>query len=328
MTDRDDFLPEKVLEVARRVVDIEAQSVTSLSARLGEEFVRACRFLHGCGGHIILIGIGKSGFIANKIASTLASTGSPAFFIHATEASHGDLGMIASDDVAVLLSNSGETVEVTKLLPILKRRGVTTIALCGNPDSTLANNVDVCLDLSVPEEACPLNLAPTASTTVSLVMGDALALALLDARGFTSEEFARNHPGGRLGRRLLLQVDDIMHRGTEVPGVDLDTALPDVLCEMSAKRMGMTLVLDKKGAMAGVFTDGDLRRVLDSGVDLKNTQVCEVMTKNCRTILVGTLAVDALKIMEQESINALPVVDSNGSPLGALNIHDLLRAGL
>ncbi len=322
------FLPEKALKVARRVVDIEARSVASLSTRLGEKFVQACRVLHDCSGRIILIGLGKSGFIANKIASTLASTGSPAFFVHAAEASHGDLGMIISTDVAVFLSNSGETVEITKLLPLLRRRGVATIALCGNPDSTLAKNVDVCLNLKVPEEACPLNLAPTASTTVSLVMGDALALTLLDARGFTSEEFARNHPGGRLGRRLLLQVDDIMHRGDEMPCVDLQTLLPDVLCEMSAKRLGMTLVLNNKGTMAGVFTDGDLRRVLDSGVDLQNTRVCEVMTKKCRTVPTGTLAVAALEIMEKEAINALPVMGEKKQPLGTLNIHDLLRAGL
>ncbi len=318
----------RLKELARQVLAIEAEAVTRLAARIDDRFVRACRLMLDCRGRIVVLGIGKSGHIGGKIAATLASTGTPAFFVHPAEANHGDMGMITAQDVVVALSNSGETDEILTLLPLIKRLGVPLIALTGNPDSTLGKAADVHIDVSVPQEACPLGLAPTSSTTATLAMGDALAVALLEARGFTAEDFARSHPGGRLGRRLLLLIDDVMHVGEQVPRSGPDDLLKEALLEMSRKGLGTTVVVDGDERVLGVFTDGDLRRTLDRQLDVHVARVAEVMTRDCKTIAPGTLAAEALRMMQQYKINALPVVNSAGTLVGVLNMHDLLRAGV
>lgn len=318
----------RICELGRSVLRIEAAAILRLEARIDEVFVRACRYLLACSGRIVVLGMGKSGHIGGKIAATLASTGSPAFFVHPAEASHGDLGMITNKDVVLALSNSGETDEILTLIPLLKRLGVPLIALTGNPDSTLARNADVHLLVDVEQEACPLGLAPTASTTAVLAMGDALAVALLEARGFTSDDFARSHPGGRLGRRLLLLIDDVMHSGERIPCSHPDDTLDQVLLEMSRKGLGMTIVVDEQQQVLGVFTDGDLRRTLDRRLDLHTCPVRTVMTAPGQRVTRGVLAAEALALMERYKISALPVVESDGRLCGALNMHDLLRAGV
>jgi arabinose-5-phosphate isomerase len=319
---------DKLKELANRVLAIEAEAVTRLAARIDDRFVRACRLMLDCRGRIVVLGIGKSGHIGGKIAATLASTGTPAFFVHPAEANHGDMGMITAQDVVVALSNSGETDEILTLLPLIKRLGVPLIALTGNAGSTLGKAADVHIDVSVPQEACPLGLAPTSSTTATLAMGDALAVALLEARGFTAEDFARSHPGGRLGRRLLLLIDDVMHVGDQMPRSAPDDLLKEALLEMSRKGLGTTVVVDRDERVLGVFTDGDLRRTLDRQLDVHAARVAEVMTRDCKTIAPGTLAAEALRMMQQHKINALPVVSSAGTLVGVLNMHDLLRAGV
>lgn len=320
--------PDKLKQLASQVLTIEAQAVAQLTARIDDRFVHACELMLHCQGRIVVLGMGKSGHIGGKIAATLASTGSPAFFVHPAEASHGDMGMITAQDVVVALSNSGETDEILTLLPLIKRLGVPLIALTGNPDSAMATMADVHIDVSVPQEACPLGLAPTSSTTATLAMGDALAVALLEARGFTAEDFARSHPGGRLGRRLLLLTDEVMHTGEQIPRNAPDDLLRDALLEMSRKGLGTTVVVDREDHVLGVFTDGDLRRALDRQVDVHTARVAEVMTRNCKTIAPGSLAAEALQRMQQYKINALPVVNSAGKLAGVLNMHDLLRAGV
>ena len=310
------------------VVRIESAAVTGLEARINDDFVAACGHMLACEGRIVVTGMGKSGHIGNKIAATLASTGSPAFFVHPGEASHGDLGMITASDVVLALSNSGETNEIVTILPLIKRMGAPLISMTGNPGSTLAREADVNLDVSVAKEACPLDLAPTASTTAALVMGDALAIALLEARGFTAEDFALSHPGGSLGRRLLLHVHDIMHRDDAVPAVTRDASLRDALMEMTAKGLGMTAVIDGEGRPVGIFTDGDLRRCLDRGIDVRTATIAEVMIPGGKRIAPDRLAAEALNLMEENKINALLIVDRDGRLCGALNMHDLLRAGV
>ena len=309
------------------VIDVEARAIQALKSSVDANFAAACRLMLGCRGRVVCIGMGKSGHIARKIAATLASTGTPAFHVHPAEASHGDLGMITDADVVLALSYSGETDEVLTIVPVLKRQGNPLIAMTGRANSTLAGLANVHLDVSVQEEACPLGLAPTSSTTAALVMGDALAVALLGARGFTSEDFARSHPAGTLGRRLLLHISDVMHTGPEVPRVHEDASLSDALVEMSRKRLGMTAVVDNDDRLLGVFTDGDLRRALDdTGFDLRATSVLKAMTRSPKTIGPDKLAVEAARLMEEFKINALIVVDAQQRVVGALNIHDLLRA--
>jgi arabinose-5-phosphate isomerase len=319
----DDFL----IRSGQAVIDIEARALHAMRPSLNGDFVRAARIILGCRGRVVAIGMGKSGHIARKIAATMASTGTPAFYVHPGEASHGDLGMITDADVVLALSNSGETDEILTIVPVLRRQGNPLIAMTGRPASTLAGLADVHLDVSVPAEACPLGLAPTASTTAALVMGDALAVALLEARGFTAEDFARSHPAGSLGRRLLLHIADIMHSGSQVPKVGADASLSQALVEMSNKRLGMTAVVDADNRLLGVFTDGDLRRALDdSQIDLRTTPVLAAMGRNPKTIGADRLAVEAARLMEEFQINALIVVDGEQRVVGALNIHDLLRA--
>lgn len=318
----------KLRALGRAVLDIEARAVAALASRLDEEFARACHYLLHCTGRIVVLGMGKSGHIGGKIAATLASTGSPAFFVHPGEASHGDLGMITTQDVVLALSNSGETDEILTILPLIKRLNVPLVALTGNARSTLARNATVHLDVSVEKEACPLGLAPTASTTATLAMGDALAVALLEARGFTAEDFARSHPGGRLGRRLLLLVDDIMHRADAIPRVREDATLSAALMEMTRKNLGMTAIVDAADRLTGVFTDGDLRRVFEKNCDVHTTSIATVMTRGGKTVRAGALAAEALQIMERHKISALLVVDENNALVGAFNMQDLLRAGV
>ncbi len=314
---------------ARTVIDVEARAISGLAARIDDRFIDACRLMLTCRGRVVVTGMGKSGHVGGKIAATLASTGTPSFFVHPGEASHGDLGMITKDDVVLALSNSGETDELLTILPLIKRQGVPLIALSGNSGSTLARLADVHLDVGVPEEACPLGLAPTASTTAALVMGDAIAVALLEARGFTAEDFARSHPAGRLGRRLLVHIADIMHTGEQIPRVTTTASLSEALVEMTRKGLGMTAVVDDSGRLVGVFTDGDLRRALDDAdVDLRGTPVTAVMTPTAKTIGPDRLAVEAARLMETHKIHALLVVDGEHRVVGALNIHDLLRAGV
>jgi arabinose-5-phosphate isomerase len=309
------------------VIDVEMRAIDALRARIDESFAAACRAILACRGRVVAVGMGKSGHIARKIAATLASTGTPAFYVHAGEASHGDLGMITDADVVLALSNSGETDEILTIVPVLKRQGNVLIAMTGRPASTLAGLADLHLDVSVPEEACPLGLAPTASTTAALVMGDALAVALLDARGFTTDDFARSHPAGALGRRLLLHIVDVMHTGADIPSVPADASLGDALMEMSRKRLGMTAVVDAEQRLLGVFTDGDLRRALDAApANLLAAPVLKAMTRQPKTIGPNRLAVEAARLMEDHKINALIVVDAERRVVGALNIHDLLRA--
>ena len=319
---------DALIKSAQRTVRLELEAIEALFERINADFVRACELLLTCRGRVVVVGMGKSGHIGNKIAATLASTGTPAFFVHPAEASHGDMGMITRDDVVLALSNSGSTAEIVTLLPLIKRLGITLISMTGNPDSPLAQAAEANLDARVTHEACPLNLAPTSSTTASLVLGDALAIALLEARGFTAEDFAFSHPGGALGRRLLLKVENVMHAGDALPQVARGTLLRDALLEMTRKGLGMTVVLETDGRLAGVFTDGDLRRTLDRGIDVRNASIDSVMTTHGKTARAEMLAAEALKIMEDNKINSLVVVDTDDRPVGALNMHDLLRAGV
>ena len=313
---------------ALRAIRIERDAINALESRIDDHFTRACEVIMKCTGRVVVTGMGKSGHIGNKIAATLASTGTPSFFVHPGEASHGDMGMITSQDVVIAISNSGNTSEVVTILPLIKRMGAPLISMTGNANSTLAREAVANLDVSVQVEACPLGLAPTSSTTATLVMGDALAVALLEARGFSAEDFAFSHPGGSLGRRLLLRVSDIMHTGDRIPVVSESTPLSGALLEISRKGLGMTTVVDEQGALAGIFTDGDLRRTLDRSVDIHNTPTHEVMTRHGKTIQADHLAAEALNVMEEMKINALPVTDESGALIGAINMHDLLRAGV
>jgi arabinose-5-phosphate isomerase len=317
---------QRLRELGSAVIRTEAAAVAALEGRVNDDFVRACGYLLGCEGRIVVLGMGKSGHVGGKLAATLASTGSPAFFVHPGEASHGDLGMITSRDVVLALSKSGETDEILTILPIIRRLGVPLVVLTGNTASTLGREADVALDVSVAKEACPLGLAPTSSTTAALAMGDALAVALLESRGFTAEDFARSHPAGSLGRRLLLHVGDIMHTGEQVPRVPHGTPLSEALMEMSHKGQGMTAIVDTEGRVDGIYTDGDLRRTLDRGIDIRDVPVDQVMTRNCRTVGPGMLAAESLQFMEANKINGLLVVDEEGRLIGSLNMHDLLRA--
>ncbi|MEN5071609.1 KpsF/GutQ family sugar-phosphate isomerase [Stenotrophomonas sp. TWI700] len=310
----------------RRVFEIERDALGAVADRLGEAFSQACQLMLQSKGRVVATGMGKSGHVARKIAATLASTGTPAFYVHPGEAGHGDLGMITSADVVLALSYSGESDELLMLLPVLKRQGNRLIAMTGRPQSSLASAADVHLDVSVPAEACPLALAPTSSTTASLAMGDALAVALLDARGFTADDFARSHPAGSLGRRLLLHITDVMHSGDELPRVGVDASLSEALVEMSRKRLGMTAVVDADNRLIGLFTDGDLRRALDTDLDVRSARIADVMTRGPRTIGADQLAAEAAQLMEAHKITGLLVVDAEGHLVGALNIHDLLRA--
>lgn len=317
---------QQLIASAHRALTIEERALGALSARVGAAFARACRLCLECHGRVVVTGMGKSGHIAGKIAATLASTGTPAFFLHPAEAGHGDLGMITRTDVVLALSNSGETPEVVALLPALKRLGVPLIVMTGRIDSLLARAAAVALDVAVEEEACPLNLAPTASTTAMLAMGDALAVSILEARGFTAQDFARSHPGGALGRQLLLHVEDLMRTGAAVPRVLPSAPLSAGLVEMSAKGLGMTVVVDESERILGVFTDGDLRRALEARADVHSTTVGAVMTAAPKSIGPRELAAEAVHLMELHSITALPVADAHGRLIGALNVHDLFRA--
>jgi arabinose-5-phosphate isomerase len=322
---------KQLIARGRAVLEAEAQAITAMVDRLGEDFIRACRLIHDCSGHrgrVVVTGMGKSGHIGNKIAATLASTGSPSFFLHPAEASHGDIGMITSGDVVLALSNSGESNEIVMILPALKRLETPLIAMTGRRESSLGRAADVVLDTSVAAEACPLNLAPTTSTTVALALGDALAVAVLEARGFTEEDFARSHPGGSLGRRLLLHVSDVMRRGERLPKVRADVSLRDALAEMSRGALGFTTIVDEQDRLLGVFTDGDLRRLLDRPRDINAIRISEVMKTSPHTAHPRMLAAEAVHIMESRKITALPVVDENNVLVGALNVHDLFQAGV
>ena len=319
----------RFIELGIAVLQTEADAIKALIPRLDEKFQKACELILACRGRVVVTGMGKSGHIGNKIAATLASTGSPAFFIHPGEASHGDLGMITADDLVIALSNSGETNEITLLLPLLKRLGIPLISLTGKENSNLARAADINIDISVDKEACPLGLAPTSSTSASLAMGDALAVAVLEARGFTEEDFALSHPGGNLGRRLLLRVDDIMHKDDAIPLVSLNSSLEKTLEEMTAKGLGMAGVINPDdNTLSGIYTDGDLRRTFEKMPDIATASVKDFMTANCVTIQADKIASEALKIMHEKKINALMVVDENQHVQGALNMHDLLRAGV
>lgn len=324
----DKLTNDELLALASDVLAIEARAIDALRERLNEDFVAACELCLQTTGRIVVSGMGKSGHVSNKIAATLASTGTPAFFMHPAEASHGDLGMITSQDLLLAISYSGETKEVVTILPVVKRMGVKLLSITGNPKSTMARAADVHLDISVAEEACPLNLAPTASTTATLAMGDALAVALLKSRGFTAEDFARSHPSGTLGKRLLLRVSDVMRSGDRVPAVKADVSLRDGLMEMTDKGLGMTAIVDDNLTIKGIFTDGDLRRTLDSGADIHKTKIRDVMHTDCKTTTADILAAEALHILEENKITSLLVVDEDGKLVGALNIHDLFREGL
>lgn len=311
-----------------RTVEMESLAVGQLAPCINNDFERACKTILACEGRVVVTGMGKSGHIGNKIAATLASTGTPAFFVHPGEASHGDLGMITKNDVVIAISNSGSTAEVVTILPLIKRLGIPLISMTGDPESILSQSACANLDVSVISEACPLNLAPTTSTTVTLVMGDALAIALLESRGFSAEDFAFSHPGGALGRKLLLRVGDIMHGDTEVPRVRADQLLQDALLEMTEKGFGMTTVVDSNNKLMGVFTDGDLRRVIDQNIDIGTATMEQVMSPNPKTIGDAILAAEALTIMESASITALIVEDHSQHPIGVLHMHDILRAGV
>jgi arabinose-5-phosphate isomerase len=317
---------EQVLDLARKTFEIEAAAVLGLAQRLGGEFAQAVELVLACPGRVVVMGMGKSGHIGRKIAATLASTGTPAMFVHPAEASHGDLGMITGQDVVLAISNSGESEELTVILPVLSRQGVPMIAITGGAQSALARHARVTLDSSVALEACPLNLAPTASTTAQLAMGDALAVALLDVRGFKEEDFARSHPGGALGRKLLTHVSDVMRSGDDVPQVRLDTSFTDLMREMSVKGLGASAVVDDARRVLGIFTDGDLRRLVEKGVDLRSSKAGDVMHADPRTVRADSLAVEAVALMEQHRITSVLVVDEAGVLCGALNTNDLMRA--
>ena len=319
---------ESFAKSALRTIAIEQSAIAGLVPRIDQSFDRACQLMLDCTARVVLLGMGKSGHIANKIAATLASTGTPSFFVHPGEASHGDMGMITAKDIVIALSYSGTSAEIITLLPLLKRLGVPLIAMTGDADSVLAKTCDVHLNVKVDTEACPLNLAPTSSTTATLVMGDALAIALLEARGFNAEDFAFSHPGGALGRKLLLKVSDIMHGGTSLPMVSTTTNFADALMEMTQKGMGMTAVVDSQGKLAGIYTDGDLRRSLDHSQDLRQCSIGDLMTSTPIRAQADMLAAQALQLMEQHKINALIVCDTNDTPVGAINMHDMLAAGV
>jgi arabinose-5-phosphate isomerase len=316
------------IDYARRVFDIEAQAVLSLKNKLDDQFIHACELILNCNARVIVLGIGKSSHIGAKIAATLASTGTPAFFVHAAEASHGDLGMITADDVLIAISHSGETAELVNIIPTIKFLGVKLIAICGRRQSSLGFAADIFLDASISEEACPLGLAPTASTTAALAFGDALAVSLLQARNFKPVDFARTHPGGNLGKRLLLTVNDLMHRGCRLPTVKVDTSLAEGLMEMTSKGFGMTMVLDNDDKVCGVFTDGDLRRIIDKKLDLHESKMSEIMTYGGKQVSSTLLATEALAIMEHHKITTLMVLDEEKHPLGLLHMYDLLQAGV
>lgn len=319
---------EELLALATEVLEIEARAVDHLKTRLNEDFIAACELCMNTRGRVVVTGMGKSGHVSNKIAATFASTGTPAFFMHPAEASHGDVGMITEHDLLLAVSYSGETAEVITILPIVKRLGAKLLSMTGNPNSTMAKAADVHLDISVAEEACPLNLAPTASTTATLAMGDALAVALLKKRGFTAEDFARSHPSGILGKRLLLRVSDVMRSGDRVPAVGPDVTLRDALFEMTDKGLGMTAIVDAENKILGIYTDGDLRRTLDSGSDVRTTTIRDVMHTGCKTTSAEVLAAEALHLLEKNKITSLLVADETNTLVGALNIHDLFREGL
>jgi len=316
------------VRLGKAVIETEKEALNALLERVDEGFAKACELMLGCRGRVVVTGMGKSGHIGGKIAATLASVGTPAFFMHPGEASHGDLGMLTDSDVVLALSNSGDTEEIITILPLIRRLGVPLITLTGRVDSKLATEADVNIDVTVPREACPMGLAPTASTTAALAMGDALAIALLDARGFSETDFARSHPGGRLGRRLLLHIGDLMHTGEGVPRVLPDAPLRDALVEMTRTRLGTTAVVDDENRLVGIFTDGDLRRTLDQAVDLNSARISEVMTHGCTTVTPDMLAEEGLRIMQERKINALLVLDADGCLVGALNMHDMLQAGV
>jgi len=320
------FDPENAQALARKTFEIEAAAVLSLASRVGPEFAAAVKIMLDCRGRVVVMGMGKSGHIGRKVAATLASTGTPAMFVHPAEASHGDLGMVTALDVVLAISNSGESAELSAILPMLRRQGVALVAITGGTQSTLAKQAQVTLDSSVAQEACPLNLAPTASTTAQLAIGDALAVALLDARGFKEQDFARSHPGGALGRKLLTHVGDVMRSGLQVPSVGLVASFSELMREMSVKGLGSSAVVNAQGHVLGIFTDGDLRRLVETGVDLRNLKAQDVMHVNPRTVLSDALAVDAVALMEQYSITSVLVVDEAGKLCGALSSNDLLRA--
>ena len=322
--------PATLVELARQALDIEARALHDLRARLdgesGAAFARAVQAVLACRGRLVVMGMGKSGHVGRKIAATLASTGTPALFVHPAEAHHGDLGMVQPGDVVLAISNSGESEELTALLPVLKRQGVTLIAMTGKPASALARHADIVLDSAVAQEACPLNLAPTASTTTQMALGDALAVVLLDARGFKAEDFARSHPGGSLGRKLLTHLRDVMRAGDAVPRVSADAGFGAVMSEMSAKGLGATAVVDAEGRLLGVFTDGDLRRKIEAGVDLRSLNARQLMTASPRTIRDDVLAAEAVALMEAHRVNTLLVTDASGQLVGAVSTNDLMRA--
>lgn len=312
-----------------KVVDIEKQALENLYQYIdSSEFAQACQLILQCTGKVIVMGMGKSGHIGNKISATLASTGTPAFFVHPGEASHGDLGVLSENDIVLAISNSGEASEILTLIPVIKRMGLPLISVTGKPESSMAKLAQLHLCIEVPEEACPLGLAPTSSTTATLVMGDALAVALLQARGFTQDDFALSHPGGSLGRKLLLKVSDVMHKGDELPSVKHDICITEALYEISKKGLGMTAVVDSHNTLVGIFTDGDLRRVIDADVNLRTTSIADVMTKGCVTITENILAAEALKVMDTKSINGLVVINEQQQPVGALNMLDMVKAGV
>ncbi|MGF1758493.1 KpsF/GutQ family sugar-phosphate isomerase [Photobacterium sagamiensis] len=311
----------------RKVLEIEVEALQQITQYINGSFTQACELILNCRGKVIVMGMGKSGHIGNKIAATLASTGTPSFFVHPGEASHGDLGMIEKDDVVLALSNSGEASEILALLPVIKRLGIPLISMTGKPESSMAKLSQIHLQITVATEACPLNLAPTSSTTATLVMGDALAIALMEARGFTANDFALSHPGGALGRKLLLRISDVMHTGDLLPLIEEQATIKDALLEVSCKGLGMTAIVDSQQQLTGIFTDGDLRRLLDNRIDIHNTPIGEVMTRNPSTIAANLLAAEGLKLMEDKKINGLLVTD-HGRLVGALNMHDLLKAGV
>jgi len=326
VTHRPKLDAQRVLDLAQRTLDIEAQALLGLKARQGAGFVQAVDAILGCRGRVVVIGMGKSGHVGRKIAATLASTGTPALFVHAGEASHGDLGMVTAGDIVLALSNSGESDEIAAIVPVLRRLGVGVVAMTGRAESTLARHADIVLSTAVDQEACPLNLAPTASTTAQMALGDALAVALLDARGFREEDFARSHPGGALGRKLLTHVRDVMRAGAEVPAVGPDAAFIDMMREMTDKGLGATAVTDAGRAVLGIFTDGDLRRLIEKGLDLRALTAREVMHPRPRVVRDDALAVEAADLMEEHRITSLLVVDAEERLVGALNSNDLMRA--
>ena len=319
---------EQICSLGRTVIETEAKVINHLSSRIDHKFAQACQHLHACEGRIVVMGVGKSGHISKKIAATFASTGSPAFFIHPSEANHGDIGMMTKKDVLLVLSHSGEATEIISILPFIKRLSIPLIALTGKPESTLAKAATVHIDVSVEKEACPLGLAPTSSTTAALVMGDALAMVLLEKRGFTEQDFALSHPGGTLGRRLLLLVDEIMHKDHDIPMIHQNALLKEALVEMTHKKLGMTTIVDDQGKLVGIFTDGDVRRALDKNADVHKAPIAELMSKNPKTIPHDMLAAEALSIMENYKITSLIVVNTDAKPIGIIHIHNILKAGI